>query len=144
LACTSTISGVSIPGHGPFPTYYGTELTSNAVLRWAIDRVAWHYIQPGQPVQNAFIESFNSRLRDECLNEHVFVSVSEAREIITARRHDYHHLRPHSSLAALTPIEFVQQQGDRPPEPIWGSVAVPLLNRPTRGITSPDSPYNSG
>jgi transposase InsO family protein len=47
------------------------------VLGWAIDRVAWHYIQPGKPVQNAFIESFNSRLRDECLNEHVFVSLSE-------------------------------------------------------------------
>ena len=48
------------------------ELTSVAVLRWAADRVAWHYIQPGKPVQNAFIESFNSRLRDECLNEHLF------------------------------------------------------------------------
>jgi hypothetical protein len=50
LACTSTISGVSIPGHDPFLTYYGTELTSGAVLRWAIDRVAWHYIQPGKPI----------------------------------------------------------------------------------------------
>ncbi len=57
----------------------GTELTSVAVLRWATDRVAWHYIQPGKPVQNAFIESFNSRLRDECLNEHLFVSLAEAR-----------------------------------------------------------------
>jgi putative transposase len=45
----------------------GTELTSNAVLRWAAERVSWHYIQPGKPVQNAFIESFNSKLRDECL-----------------------------------------------------------------------------
>jgi putative transposase len=122
----------------------GTELTSSAVLRWALDRVAWHYIQPGKPVQNAFIESFNSRLRDECLNEHVFVSLSEAREIIEAWRHDYNHLRPHSSLGALTPIEFAQQQGDRPPEPVWGSAAGPLLNRPTRGITSTDSTYNCG
>jgi putative transposase len=108
----------------------GTELTSGAVLRWAIDRVAWHYIQPGKPVQNAFIESFNSRLRDECLNEHVFVSLNEAREIIEAWRHDYNHVRPHSSLGALTPIEFAQQQGDRPLEPVTGSAAVPLLNRP--------------
>jgi putative transposase len=46
----------------------GTELTSNAVLRWAAERVSRHYIQPGKPVQNAFIESFNSKLRDECLN----------------------------------------------------------------------------
>jgi putative transposase len=49
----------------------GTELTSVAVLKWAADRLAWHYIQPGKPVQNAFIESFNSKLRDECLNEHL-------------------------------------------------------------------------
>jgi putative transposase len=59
----------------------GTELTSVAVLRWATDRVGWHYIEPGKPAQNAFIESFNSRLRDECLNEHVFMSLAEAREI---------------------------------------------------------------
>jgi putative transposase len=122
----------------------GTELTSGAVLRWAIDRVAWHYIQPGKPVQNAFIESFNSRLRDECLNEHVFVSLNEAREIIEAWRHDYNHVRPHSSLGALTPIEFTDQQGDRPLEPVLGSAAVRLLNRPTRGITSTDSTYNCG
>ena len=50
----------------------GTELTSGAVLRWATRRVAWHYIEPGKPVQNAFVESFNSKLRDECLNEYVF------------------------------------------------------------------------
>jgi len=47
---------------------YGTELTSAAVLKWAADRLAWHYIQPGKPVQNAFVESFNSKLCDECLN----------------------------------------------------------------------------
>ena len=122
----------------------GTELTSGAVLRWAIDRVAWHYIQPGKPVQNAFIESFNSRLRDECLNEHVFVKLSEAREIIEAWRHDYNHVRPHSSLGALTPIEFANQQGDRPLELVWGSAAGPLLNRPAKGITSTDSTYNCG
>ena len=74
----------------------GTELTSGAVLRWATGRVAWHYIEPGKPVQNAFVESFNSKLRDECLNEHVFLTLAEAREIIEAWRHDYNHLRPHS------------------------------------------------
>lgn len=89
----------------------GTELTSGAVLRWAIDRVAWHSIQPGKPVQNAFIESFNSRLRDECPNEHVFVNLSEAREIIEAWRHDYNHVRPHSSLGALTPFELQTSKG---------------------------------
>jgi putative transposase len=84
----------------------GTELTSCAVLRWATGRLDWHYIEPGKPVQNAFIESFNSRLRDECLNEHVFLTLAEARETIEAWRHDYNHLRPHSSLGALTPTEF--------------------------------------
>ena len=84
----------------------GTELTSGAVLRWATRRVAWHYIEPGKPVQNAFIESFNSKLRDECLNEYVFSSLGEARAIIEAWRHDYNHLRPHSSLGYLAPQEF--------------------------------------
>jgi putative transposase len=84
----------------------GTELTSGAVLRWATKRVAWHHIEPGKPVQNAFIESFNRKLRDECLNEYVFSSLGEARAIIEAWRHDYNHLRPHSSLGYLAPEEF--------------------------------------
>ena len=93
----------------------GTELTSGAVLRWATRRVAWHYIEPGKPVQNAFIESFNSKLRDECLNEYVFSSLGEAREIIERWRHDYNHLRPHSSLGYLAPKEFAaRNQGARP------------------------------
>jgi putative transposase len=86
----------------------GCELTSMAVLRWSIGRLDWHYIAPGKPVQNAFVESFNSRLRDECLNEHVFLSLAEARTTIEAWRDDYNHRRPHSSLGALTPVEFAQ------------------------------------
>ena len=95
----------------------GTELTSCAVLRWATGRLEWHYIDPGKPVQNAFVESFNSKLRDECLNEHVFLTLAEARETIEAWRYDYNHLRPHSSLGALTPIEFamLKEQQDQPP-----------------------------
>jgi putative transposase len=96
----------------------GTELTSGAVLRWATGRLAWHYIEPGKPVQNAFIESFNSRLRDECLNEQVFLSLAEARETIEAWRYDYNHLRPHGSLGALTPNEFAALKGQeiKPPQ----------------------------
>ena len=95
----------------------GTELTSCAVLRWATGRLEWHYIEPGKPVQNAFVESFNSRLRDECLNEHVFLTLAEARKTIEAWRYDYNHLRPHSSLGALTPIEFamLKRQQQQPP-----------------------------
>ena len=111
----------------------GTELTSMAVLRWATDRVGWHHIQPGKPVQNAFIESFNSKLRDECLNEHVFTSLAEARAIIAAWRHDYNHFRPHSSLGALTPTEFADQQGDGPLEQVWGSADRPLAPPPLQG-----------
>jgi transposase InsO family protein len=59
----------------------GTELTSGAVLRWATEKLAWHYIEPGKPVQNAFIESFNSKLRDECLNEHARRGARDDRRI---------------------------------------------------------------
>jgi putative transposase len=85
----------------------GTELTSNAMLRWQQDRgVEWHYIVPGKPMQNGFIESFNGRLRDECLNECLFMSYRHAREIIQAWRIDYNRNRPHTSLDGLTPHEF--------------------------------------
>ena len=67
----------------------------------------------GKPVQNAFVESFNSRLRDECLNEHVFLSLAEARATIEAWRDDYNHRRPHSSLGALTPVEFAQLKTEK-------------------------------
>jgi len=96
----------------------GTELTSCAVLRWATGRLQWHYIEPGKPVQNAFIESFNSRLRDECLNEHVFLTLAEARETIDAWRYDYNQVRPHGSLGALTPTQFAMLKGQamQPPQ----------------------------
>ena len=95
----------------------GAELTSCVVLRWATGRLASHYIEPGKPVQNAFVESFNSKLRDERLNEHVFLTLAEARETIAAWRHDYNHLRPHSSLGALTPTAFamLKRPEDQPP-----------------------------
>jgi putative transposase len=85
----------------------GTEFTSNAILAWQQDRdVEWHYIAPGKPMQNAFVESFNGRLRDECLNEHLFANLNEARQIIEAWRIDYNTNRPHTSLNGLTPTEF--------------------------------------
>jgi len=85
----------------------GTELTSHAMLGWQEKRgVEWHYIAPGKPAQNGFIESFNGRVRDECLNEHLFNSLPEARRIIEAWRIDYNTRRPHTSLNGLTPTEF--------------------------------------
>jgi putative transposase len=62
----------------------GTELTSTSILRWSQERqVEWHYIAPGKPTQNAFVESFNGRLRDECLNETLFTSMPQVRAVLT-------------------------------------------------------------
>ena len=88
----------------------GTELTSNAILRWQEDRdVDWHCIAPGKPQQNGFVESFIGRLRDECLNEHLFERLSQARRIIEDWRIDYNAHRPHTSLNGLTPIEYANR-----------------------------------
>jgi len=85
----------------------GTELTSNAMLKWQQDtKVEWRYIAAGKPMQNGFVESFNGKLRDECLNEHLFASYNHARNIIEEWRADYNYNRPHSSLNWLTPNEF--------------------------------------
>jgi len=85
----------------------GTEMTSTAVLEWCQKTgVEWHYIAPGKPQQNGFIESFNGSFRDECLNETLFSSLSQARLQITAWMEDYNSQRPHSSLGNITPNEF--------------------------------------
>ena len=76
----------------------GTELTSNAVLAWSGEtRVEWHYIAPGKPTQNGFVESFNGRMRDELLNETLFFTVRQAREVLARWVDDYNTERPHSS-----------------------------------------------
>ena len=85
----------------------GTELTSMAVLRWCQDTgTGWHYIAPGKPTQNAFVERFIGSLRDELLNETLFTTLAEAKAHITAWKEDYNRKRPHSSLGNLTPDEF--------------------------------------
>lgn len=85
----------------------GSELTSNAILTWADQSgVAWHYIAPGKPMQNGFIESFNGRLRDELLNETLFTSLAQARVSLGCWRADYNRIRPHSQLGWKTPSEF--------------------------------------
>ena len=87
----------------------GTEFTSMAILKWVQDTgMDWHYIAPGKPQQNGFIESFNGKLRDECLNENLFSSLSNARELLEIWQHDYNHQRPHSALGNLTPQEFAE------------------------------------
>jgi putative transposase len=93
----------------------GTELTGMAVLRWCQEiRIEWHYIAPGKPTQNAFIESFNGRLRDELLNETLFTSLAQVRAVLAAWKDDYNNVRPHSSLGDLTPSEFIDRSACRP------------------------------
>jgi putative transposase len=92
----------------------GPELTSKALDQWAYERgVRLHFIDPGKPQQNGFIESFNGKLRDECLNEHWFLSLADARRIIEAWRIDYNRNRPHSSLGNLTPEEYLAEYNKR-------------------------------
>ena len=87
----------------------GTELTSLAILRWSQEaRVEWHYIAPGKPTQNAFVESFNGRLRDELLNETLFGSLAHAREALAAWRDDYNTVRPHGGLGNLPPEVYAR------------------------------------
>nr|WP_176497151.1 IS3 family transposase [Sphingomonas sp. HMP6] len=111
----------------------GTELTSNAVLAWSGDAcVEWHYIAPGKPTQNGFVESFNGRMRDELLNETLFFTVRQARSILARWVDDYNTERPHSSLGYATPAAFAadlekQRAGLNPP------VASPALLRDNNG-----------
>ncbi len=95
----------------------GTELTSMAILRWAQEhQVEWRYIAPGKPQQNAFIESFNGRLRDECLNETLFTSMAHARAELADWKEDYNTIRPHSAIGYLTPT-------------IYAKLSVPVMQR---------------
>lgn len=99
------------PGPRSITVDHGTEFQSRALEDWAYRRgVQLDFIRPGKPVENAFIEAFNGRLRDECLNVHQFTSIDDAQTKIEAWRTDYNQCRPHSSLGHLTPNEFVAQR----------------------------------
>ncbi|WP_420329280.1 IS3 family transposase [Sphingomonas phyllosphaerae] len=111
----------------------GTELTSNAVLAWSGEvGVEWHYIAPGKPTQNGFVESFNGRMRDELLNETLFFTIGQARSILARWVDDYNTERLHSSLGYATPAAFAagleQQRTGLTP-----SVASPALMRNNTG-----------
>jgi putative transposase len=98
---------------------HGTEFMSRALEDWAYHRgVQLDFIRPGKPAENAFIEAFNGRLRDECLNVHQFTSLADAQARIETWRVDYNQLRPHSSLGHLTPDEFVEQRQARAVEDV--------------------------
>ena len=105
----------------------GPEFAGKAMDEWADRRgIKLSFIRTGKPVENAFAESFNGRLCDECLNINWFMSVRHAREIIESWRQDYNEVRPHSSLKGKTPKEFA------------GPMAGPLLANDTNfGVRSP-------
>ena len=86
----------------------GSEFISKVVDEWAHhNKVSLDFSRPGKPTDHAFIESFNGRLRQECLNQNWFTSLDDARQIVETWREDYNELRPHSSLDHRTPSEFV-------------------------------------
>ena len=94
----------------------GPEFTSRALDAWAYDNgVKLSYIRPGKPMENAFIESFNGSFRDECLNQHWFTDLQDARREIERWRRDYNRVRPHSSLGNLTPSEYAAAGHRRQP-----------------------------
>ena len=99
----------------------GTELTAHAILGWQEQRgVAWHYIAPGKPMQNGLVESLIGRLRDECLNEHLFKSLPAARHILELWRVDYNTQRPHTSLDGLSPVTFANRSAmGQNPDQLW-------------------------
>ena len=114
----------------------GTELTSNAVLAWCGEvGVEWHYIAPGKPMQNGYAESFNGRMRDELLNETLFLSLDHARVVIAAWAEDYNQERPHSSLGYETPAAFAAELNKqwpaslRPTGSAAQAIAQPALMR---------------
>lgn len=95
----------------------GPEFIGKALDKWAYDKgVKLHFIQPGKPTQNAYVESFNGKFRDECLNDNWFTTMHQAKVIIETWRKDYNETRPHSSLNDLTPIEFMQKINVQKPE----------------------------
>ncbi|WP_156361648.1 IS3 family transposase [Sphingomonas sp. Leaf67] len=142
--CLAAVPDTSISGHrvvreltqliaqhgkpGMIVSDNGTELTSNAVLAWCGQSgVEWHYIAPGKPMQNGYVESFNGRMRDELLNETLFMNLTHARVEIAAWVEDYNRERPHSSLGYATPAAFAAELNKQ-----W-----PASLRPTGSATQP-------
>ena len=118
----------------------GTELTSNAILSWCADqKIKWHYIAPGKPMQNGFVESFNGRMRDELLNETIFHSLEHARYVISDWADDYNTQRPHSALDYETPHAFAKRlepATGSSPTPSESSELLPVAQTPPHGVTT--------
>jgi hypothetical protein len=120
---------VLIVGHDRFLTYYGTEFVSKAMDVWAYQHgVHLDFIRPGRPVENGYIESFNGRLRDECLNVEVFFTIVDVRHKLERWRDDYNQVRPHSALDDQSPHTFAATCAAQSAQP----ALAPLGQRTTR------------
>ncbi|MFQ5527953.1 MAG: transposase, partial [Thermoanaerobaculia bacterium] len=105
---------------------------SKALDQWAYERgVELAFIRPGKPIENCFVESFNGKFRDECLNAHWFLTLEDARHRIEDWRLDYNHVRPHSSLGDVPPSEFAKR-GLRPDKPTSAVVFPPAQRHRNR------------
>lgn len=125
----------------------GTEFTSNAVLAWSAETgIEWHYIAPGKPMQNGYIESFNGRMRDELLNESLFLGLADARLSITAWVADYNNARPHSSLDYRTPAAFAAQLNASGPRAalLGGSALRPIAQPAPKGVSTAEALIATG
>ena len=151
--CLATIPDTSISGHrvareltallerrgrpGLIVSDNGTEFTSHAIFTWAKDqRIEWHYIMPGKPMQNGYVESFNGKMRDELLNETLFFSLNQAREAVAEWVEDYNTERPHSSLAYETHAAYAAKftATVRHATPLRGSACQPVAQPAQPGI----------
>jgi putative transposase len=118
---------------------HGTELTSNAILGWTKDHgVEWHYIAPGKPMQNGYIESFNGRMRDELLNETLFLDLDQARRMIDTWVEDYNTAKPHSSLGYNTPALYAEHltATGHHAAPSKGSACWPVAHTVPEGVST--------
>ena len=125
----------------------GTEFTSTAVLGWAQDhRIAWHYIAPGKPTQNGFVESFNGRMRDELLNESLFFSLDHARQKLAAWKADYNTERPHSSIGYQTPAAYAAHLNatGRPAAQSESSARRPVAHPAPDGVITAETLLRTG
>ena len=118
-ACVGTYHDIVVSDNG-------TEFTANAILAWCKDQaIEWHYIAPGKPMQNGYVESFNGRMRDELLNETLFCGLGHARAVIREWADDYNTCRPHSSIGYQTPASYAEMilgMGSGMPDPIASKV----------------------
>lgn len=126
---------------------HGTEFTSNVMLAWTEEAsVPWHFIAPGKPMQNGICEAFNSKMRDELLNETLFFGLDHARSAVARRVNDYNSTRPHSALGYQTPAAYAVQltaMGDRlrQPEPLRRS---PIAAEPQTSQVNPCTLASAG